>query len=509
MFTSRSIRLQTASCKRSKNGTDTKMGLNFPPVLDQKEMAQQAAATPVGAVRSTMETEIPPVVRSVLELAHAIVSSAVYFRTSPGFEGGLFYQGRPYCFAGGFRDSTRPMDYDEKGNYMRLRDPIVYGALSLPITTAYLCELHGKGVFDVNKPLVEYLPELVEKLPAGTPVTARSILNFTTVVDDATVLKDAGASPWRPLFAWNACAATQAAVYEPINRFLSGGSTLGLSGRQQRENLVLYVQSSPHSGLIRCVDPRRARLSHFSVALLVAAVETQLKGTSFEDSIRSLFFERAQSHAAGYGAPKLWRNPSDIFYQSTGLARQHQAFRRPVPAGTVDNCGPPALNASLNLHAPVEDYAKLLLLSLDAILNARAVWGTPNASRAWHYDWGVQFHPRRGEIQMRPCVLSGLDYIPAAASFRYAIETELGCLGLTTCGTRSARLLAGNIPSIVQQIFVKHVLRRGVDVFEPLDLDNPQKKGNESTTPNKEIKETVDRQRLTRFLKTRDHHTRH
>ncbi|ESL09128.1 hypothetical protein TRSC58_03158 [Trypanosoma rangeli SC58] len=486
-----------------------RIGMEFPPVKSREEIlsSQQAAVTQED-IRKDMQDDIPPVVRSVLELAHLMMSGhSQKLRGSPGYQGGLFYGGRPFCFASGYRDGTRPRDMEDKGNHMKLKDPLTYGVLSLPVTAGYLCELHGKGVFDLQAPLSRYLPELEEKLDPS--VTARSILAFETVVDDNQVMKDAGVRRFRPLFAWNVCAATQRCVYAPITHFFAGGSAKAVTGQQQRENYVQYLRSSSRGRVRPRPRPRRwmfcRGVSHFSVALLIAAVERQLQGISFEDSVRQTVFEPAQSHGAGYGPPKLWRDPNEMFYQPRGLARQHQGFSHPLPTGAPENSGPPLLNASLNLYAPVEDYGKLLLLSLDAVRHARTALGAAGT----HFDFGVEWlngdQESRQRMQLTRRVME-IDYVPAAASFRYNCEHDLGCFGVTNCGTRSACVLANTLSRMIQHLFVKHVIQKGVDVMRGPDLDNP---GQEQSGTGTKFRKIIKKQEYTSYFRKHDAHKRY
>nr|CCC53747.1 conserved hypothetical protein [Trypanosoma vivax Y486] len=488
-----------------------RIGIDFPPVKDREEVlkAQQAAVTQE-QIRESMQEDIPPVVRSVLELTHLMMSGhSQKLKAAPGYQGGLFYSGRPFCFASGYRDGTRPRDMDDKGNHMKLKDPLTYGTLSLPVTVGYLCELHGKGVFDLNRPLCHYLPELEHQL--GTNVTARTILTFTTVLNEKQIMKDARADVLRPHVSRNICAATQRYVYGPLNRFFAGGSSAALTGKQQRENLVQYLRSSTRT-MLSTQSPKRAYcsgVSHFTIALLVAAVESQLQGSSFEASIRKTVFEPAQSHGAGYGPPKLWRDPNEIFYQPSGLALQHQGFRRPVKEGSLDNCGPPLLNASLNMHAPVEDYGKLLLLSLDAIRHARKELDEvpcieSNARTRAHYDFGVEWLDNCTRLQLTRRVLS-IDYIPTASSFRYSCDHDLGCFGVCNCGTRDACLLGNTISRMIQHLFVKHVIGKGVDALRGPNLDNPNTP--ESKTEEK-FRKITKQQEYTTYFKRHDAHKR-
>ncbi|RHW68372.1 Beta-lactamase [Trypanosoma brucei equiperdum] len=495
----------------SEECTKRRIGMNFPPVKDRDDVlkAQKGAVTQE-QIRDGMQDDTPPVVRSVLELAHLMMSGhSQKLRAAPGYQGGLFYSGSPFCFASGYRDGTRPRDMDEKGNHMKLKDPLTYGVLSLPITAAYLCELHGTGVFDLHQPLRHYLPELEQKLDAE--VTARSILSFRTVLNEQQIMKDAGVDRVRPHVTRNICAATQRYVYMPINCFFAGGSSAALSGQEQRENFVQYLRSSPSCTFKKVTTHRayRCGVSHFSVALLVAAVERQLGGISFEASIRKVVFEPAQSHGAGYGPPKLWRDPNEIFYQPSGLALQHQGFVKPLAAGSLDNCGPPLLNSSLNLHAPVEDYGKLLLLSLDAIRHARKELGEFDSNSGAipsypHYDFGVEWLDTGRRLQLTRRVL-GIDYIPTASSFRYNCEHDLGCFGICNCGTRDACLLGNTISRVIQHLFVKHIIEKGVNPMKGPNLDNPNE--GESETELK-FRKVVDEQKYTSVFKKHDAHTR-
>nr|CCC95704.1 unnamed protein product [Trypanosoma congolense IL3000] len=503
--------METDEPLTSESPDQRKIGMNFPPVKDREEIikAQQGAVTQE-QIRESMQDDTPPLVRSVLELAHLMVSGhSQKLRAAPGYQGGLFYGGRPFCFASGYRDGTRPRDMDEKGNHMKLKDPLNYGVLSLPITVGYLCELHGKGVFDFNRPLQEYLPELEHKL--GPSVTARSILSFQTVLNEKQIMKDAGIDKIRPHLAKNICAATQRCVYTPISRFFAGGSSTALSGQQQRDNFVQYLRSSPRPMLkkISLKQAYRHGVSHFSIALLMSAVERKLGSGGFEASIRKLVFEPAQSHGAGYGPPKLWRDPNELFYQPSGLALQHQGFLKPLKEGSLDNCGPPFLNASLNLHAPVEDYGKLLLLSLDAIRHARKVLGeavppSTAVQSAPHYDFGVEWLDSGRRLQLARRVV-GIDYIPTASSFRYCCEHDLGCFGICNSGTRDACLLGNTISRVIQHLFVKHVIEKGVNPLKGPDLDNP--KGESSETEEK-FRKIVKEQEYTNFFKKHDAHKR-
>lgn len=492
-----------------------KLRIDFPPVKDKNEIVSaQRAAVKQEEIREDMEHDIPPVVRSVLELSHLTMSGhSLWLRASPGYQGGLFHKGKPFCFASGYRDATRPLDVEDKGNHMKLKDPLVYGTLSLPITAAYLCDLHGRDIFDLQKPIVAYLPELQGKLSEA--VTGRSILSFTHGIDDAHLLKDAGAHPLKVFCSTSIAAAAQTNLYSPITRFLAGGAAMSgagkaaaLTGQQQRANFVQYVRSAPRIQRSFHRSLRRAHISHCSVALLLAAVETQLKGRSFEEEMRTGFFEKAESYGSGYGAPTLWKNPNELFYQPTGQALQHTRFKQPLPVESPLNCGPAVFNGSLNLYAPSEDYAKLLLLSLDTIMDARELLGTLSEAKDAtyaYYDFGVQYVPTKKELRLTRSVLTTLDAVPAAASLRYSCEHDLGCFGIASCGTRSARVFANNLSRMIQHLFVKHVLAKGIDPQKQVDLNNPAQQ--DEASDNK-LQKVLNKQKYTSYFKKYDVHKR-
>mmetsp|Transcript_50503 Transcript_50503/g.58110 ORF Transcript_50503/g.58110 Transcript_50503/m.58110 type:complete len:522 (+) Transcript_50503:33-1598(+) len=483
-----------------------KIGPVFAPLKTVDEIHQSAYTTQEAAKEGlgTPQDQIPPVVRSLLELANVMmIGHSSKLRGCPGYQGGLFYGGKPFCIASGYRDSGSPMNMDNKENFIKLKDPLVYGELTIPITATFLCQLHEEGVLDMERPLVEYLPDLGEKFDR---LTARSILQCKTTLDDAKILKDCGAAPWKAYLSLNPCESMQTNVYEPINKFFAAGASHAvLNGQQQRSHLVQYLRTAgtslpkPRS----VTNLRSARtISHFSIALLVAAAESQLQGVSFEDSIRKRLFEPCQCHAAGFGAPKVYRDPSDMFYKPSGLSLQHQTFHTPVPQGSLRNCAPPIFNGSLNLYAPVEDMAKLLLLSVDTLRNARDALG-PEPITAPHYDMGLWFDPVKCETSLRRNVFRGLDFLPSAAVFQYNAEYDVGVFSVSSCGTRNGRFFSNTFAKVLQHLYVKHIVEKGINPND--SSDDPQ--APKSETERKFSKMTKEREYKTVF-KSHDAHRR-
>lgn len=486
-----------------------KIGPVFAPLKTMEEVQQQSAYTTQEAAKEGLgssQEQIPPVVRSLLELANVMmIGHSSKLKGCPGYQGGLFFRGKPFCIASGYRDSSRPMDMDAKDNFIKLKDPLVYGELTIPITATFLCQLHEEGVMDLERPLVEYLPDLGEKYDR---LTARSILQCKTTLDDAKILSDCGAAPWKAHLSFNPCESMQVHVYEPINKFFAAGASHAvLNGPQQRSNLVQYLRTTGSTSLPKprsVTSLRSARtISHFSIALLVAAAESQLQGVTFEDAIRKRLFEPAQCHAAGFGAPKVYRDPNDMFYKPSGLALQHQTYRTPVPQGSLRNCAPPVFNGSLNLYAPAEEMAKLLLLSVDTLRNARDALG-PEPVAAPHFDMGLWIDPGRSECSLRRRVFRGFDFLPSAASLQYSAEHDVGVFSISTCGTRNGRFFSNTFSKVLQHLYVKHIVEKGVNLDESSDDPNAPK----SETERKFTKMTKEREYKSVF-KSHDAHKRY
>lgn len=480
-----------------------KIGVRFPPVKSQQEIAeenmQRAHTTPEAAKEAASDSGTPPVVRSILELAHVMmIGHSCKLKACPGYQGGVFYSGKPFCVSCGYRDGSKPLDMEDKANHMRLKDPMLYGPLSLPVTSMLLCQLHEEGIFDLEKPLIEYYPELGDRYRR---FTGRSILKFETVVDRSAILKDAGASLWRPYVSWNACRAMQDHVYSPLSKFLSAGATKPLDGAQQRSNFLEYMRSSTGRARPKYVSLHKGRVCHLSVALLLAVVERRLGG-SFEDAMRSKIFLPAQANASGYGPPLLYRDPNDMFYKPTGQALQHEGFKKPIPPSSPLNAAPPLLNGSLNLYTHSEEFAKLLFLALDTIHNARNELGKESVAYP-HYDLGLLYRPDRQEYSLSRSVFTGLDFVPTSTSFRYNAEFDVGVFALSSCGTRNGRLFSNGFARALQHLFLEHVTKKGINPDSGTEDPTVEKSETE-----KKFKKLTDEAKYTNVFKRYDAHRR-
>lgn len=496
------------SSTTTKQTDRRKIGVSFMPVKSQQELSDEAQAAQKAHTSQEAAKEAgidnnngtPPVVRSILEMAHLMMlGHSCKLKACPGYQGGVFYNGKPFCIACGYRDGSKPLDMDDKANHMRLKDPMLYGTLTLPVTSMLLCQLHEDGVVDLERPLVEYYPELGDQF---SRMTARSILKFETVLDSSAILRDVGASLWKPYLAWNACASMQQHVYSPINKFFAAGSTKPLTGAQQRGNFLEYIRSSASKVKPNYVPLQKGRVCHFSVALLMAVMERQLGGKSFEEVMRSKIFEPSQSNAAGYGVPQVYRDPNEMFYKPIGQALQHQGFKSPIPAGSSANSSPALFNGSLNLYAPSEEFGKLLFLSLDTIHNARSVLGK-EAVNYPHYDFGLLYRPEKDEYSLSRNIFSGMDFVPTSTTFRYNAEYDVGVFALSSCGTRNGRMFSNAFSRVLQHLFLEHVSKKGINPDES-SMDPTVAKSETET----KFEKIADEAKYTNVFKRHDSHKR-
>ena len=476
-------------------GVVRRLGPDFPKAKslieveeEEKKRAEEAAAKGGKYVPAT--GELPPVIRSVMELS---IQNMSWLSQSggctPGGQGGVFYKGKPYCFAFGYRDGTRVIDLEEKGNHMKAKDPLLCNHLSIPAMTALLCQLSDEDVIHFDTPLSQCIPELGDGYDKVTP---RDVMSYQAVLDESKILKDCGASSM--MASWwmrqNVSDGFEKNVYSPVCKFFNVGAStasgLMLSGKQQRENFVQYLVASKR-GTAR-IPAKHCRPSHFSLALLAACIERRLSQraastassssssppvTSFEDCIKEKLFEPLDCKAAGYGPPKQFRDPNELFYRPSGIASGHHGFKIAVAQGAFANAAPPLLNASLNMYAPAEEVSKILLVSLDCVQNARKTLGHLANMPSYHYDLGVTVNTTTNTLFLRHQLRQCLDCLPYSASFVYDTKNDLASFTLSNSGSRRARLFANVMTRMTHYHFVQNVLLTGSDAEAARDPSKP------------------------------------
>jgi hypothetical protein len=441
------------------------------PFEEAAKLAQEKAAaagagraTPSSAVPDansdgTGKDAIPPVLRSVLSFgANTSYMLARGTRCSPGLQGGLFYKGKPFCYSVGYRDIARGLDPDDKGNWLRLRDPMAYGALSTPITGLACWKMHKEVdmCFDMNEPITRYLPELPRFFEGITP---RNALSMQAGLSDASVYRTFGiAAPgWLPP---RAPLTYHEKVFAPLSAALGGPDA---TGKQQRDALIKHlVDNEGRLEPVRRLQPERAHASQFALALLVAAME-RVAESPFEDVMKEVVFDILDTPSAGYGVPAII-GKSNTFYQAGGLPCGHLTTSTVVPPGDARMAAPPVFNGSLNLFSQPEHFSKLLLSALEATATARKELAPPTAKAGYH-ELGFHVNQAKNRVTHMQNVRGTTPFTPCAAAVWFDAERDVGSFTVTHCGTRRARLLANLCGQIPGNLFIKQCLDTGMDVF--------------------------------------------
>jgi hypothetical protein len=432
--------------------------------MTHKEMVEKYGEE--GAAAKQQGSVLPPTVRSVLQLcANSLSMWSWKFRSTPGFHCGLMFKGNPSGFANGYRCSTEPMNMDNENNFLRLKDPLLAGRLSVPIFSMLLLQLSDDKVLDLNKPLTEYLPELSPKFER---LTAAAILSGHATLDEAAVLRDVGAKPWRALAHRNQCEAAHEYVHHPITNFFSLHRNEISSAVEQRRNFVEYLRTAKMSKPL--LRPQRSmRPSHFSIALIAAAIDAQVKGT-FEEQMRVKIFEPIDCHPCGFGVPALYRNPNEMFYKDPGHSLQHSTFYKPIPFGAPKNAGPLLFNASMNMYGPVEEMTRLLLFAFKTIDEAKKKLNLPCPSSP-HLVFGALYKPsvQRYEVSSHP--LDALDILPSVGCARYDVIPQNGVYCVSNCGAFQSRVFTKLAPIFCTATVKRYILKHNHDPYQQLQED--------------------------------------
>lgn len=533
--------------------------MKYGPVIEgTKELKDlQPSAQGGGPEEGADDGKMPPVIRSVLELTHSFMSSqSQKLRMCPGYQGGLFYKGKPYCFACGYRDGTRGLDMDDKGNHLRLKDPCVVGTLSIPITAMLVGQLHDEGRMKMDQPVLELLPDFHDALSgpaldAYRLLTPRSILDFKTQLDERTIYKHAGVHIPRITWGWNPAKVYHEAVTAKIDDFFgidipgrpkastkkdSKGSALSAAtlaavkrasgnsaqstvdmtspavAAQYRRTYIQYLTSLRGSIAVSQV-PRpalglgRAHVPHFTFALLTAAIDKALEkkplvepalpasATIFEEAMHERLFKNMQALSAGYGPPKPWRDPTSIFYTPTGQTAGHLTFGTPVQLGDPTNAGSPLFNSSMNLYAPIEEFASLMMTSIDMTHKTHAN-GKPSHAEIRN---GLYYEPSMDTYLGLVKPFSGMDLLPFAASMRYMPAHDLGTFCVVNSGMRRSRWFTRTGSKATETIFLNNIIKKGVVVETTTEDDEAVKQMQDSVeklqTKKKPFSQAVDAHR--------------
>lgn len=423
--------------------------------------APPPAAAAANAVASSGGKMIPPVIRSCLTLTCQAAGFLSWtLRGAPGMQGGLMYKGTPYCFATGYRDRSRGTDYEDKGNHLRLRDPLCYHRLSVPILGQLLWILHQEKKLSVEEPLTAFLP--AGELPSRFDrLTARDLLTYQVGIDDDSVYKRLGFS--RPTFGViGGGPRYHSKLWQPL-REKFGEMEPGATAAASRRNLLAFLREEGEKlPAPRKLPVSNPRVSHTGFAVLAACIDRVMQ-KPFEEVMFEKVFQPLEALSVGYGVPAILVRTS-IFFQPTGLSNGHYSFSRPVKSGDIRNTTPMLFNPSLNLFAQPEDFSKLLVTTLACAVKWTQEFPPATKMHPYH-EMGMQIDPATSIFRLitQP---TGLDVMPYCAAFSYNSEKDLGGFAVANCGSSSARITASITAAAIPKMFKNQVLDEGVDPFD-------------------------------------------
>lgn len=447
-----------------------------------------SGASASGPVTQEKGTPMPPVVRSVLAFsANSTQVTSWMIKGAPALAGGLLYQGRPFCYAGGYRDTARGMDNDDKGNHLKLRDPMGVHELSVPVMGVMAWKLHNEKKLNLFTPITHYVKELPEMYEL---FTLRDIFSFRANIQDKAIFASVGASTPNP-YAIKASTQYYDRVWKPV-----GDAFTGKTPSDCRTSLLKHmVDKVGKLPPVRHHRSARGGVSHCALALAAIAMERVME-TSFEEMMQNTVFNSIEATTAGYGVPAQV-NRSYVFYQPTGLPSGHYDYYKPVPPGDVRNAAPPVFNQSLNLFANAEDAGKLAILALEASVNATKEFERPNAIGIQpYYELGLLYDPKKKSYTSIADYVKLSGVTPFAFTLTYDLETDAGAFAVINCGSRRARLIARLAATSTTLTFQRQCLDAGMDIFnEGKDFEAPQ--GDKVNLADAGIQEEMQKQEKT------------
>jgi CubicO group peptidase (beta-lactamase class C family) len=461
-----------------------------------------------GQLSDQKAVPIPPVIRSALTFSGqcVMITSRGLGRAIVGSTGGLLYQGRSFCYAAGFRDGSRGFDNEDKGNHLKLRDPVGVHRLTIPMTGLLAWRLHKDKKLDLFRPITEYLPELPRTYDG---VICRDILSFRAAVSDEGIFKSVGAKIPSAFDSKRQLKYFEN-VWQPVSAAFAGKTAT-----ESRASLLTHiVKNSDKLPRVRRLISPKGQVSHTAIALLAVAME-RVMNDSYESLMEKNVFQIVETPSAGFGAPKII-NRSHIFYQPGGLPAGHWLATKAVKPEAPENAAPAVFNSSLNMYANPEEFAKLMIVAFEGCVNAVKEFPGLGGITPYH-ELGVWYEPSSQNFSISQDMFGNELPTPFSASANYNLDKDVGSFVITNCGSRRARFITNFSSTLTTTLFIKQVINAGVNVWEGMDVPEAQvtmhprdARTSEQATKDAERmgKLSMDRQGYSKLVGGLDNHTR-
>jgi hypothetical protein len=434
-----------------------------PPPPGANAGGQAGSVLPAGqSGESQPAKQITPIMRSVLQLCTQVVGvSAMGLKTIPGVHSGIIYKAKPFGYSCGYRDAARGIDYEDKGNHLKLRDPMGLHYLTIPITAQLVWNMNKLGVLDVEKPLTDYVPELPKD--TFSRLTARELLSYTVGIDDNAVFKDLGLKvPPAMNFGLTPLAQQhEDQLWTPLRKHF--GEAQGLTPMECRNNVITYLKKNASNlpKVKRVENFFKVKPSLFGFVVLTAAIE-RIYNKPFEDVMQEKIFKEAYTASMGFGVPQVLAHTSQFFQPKGGSSGHYGWYAKPsIEFGNPKNAAPSIFNSCLNGYGVVEDISYLICCTCQLSVQAVKQFGAPSKTTPY-FEFGVQVDPRKDVIKLLAQPTYGY-CTPYSAAFHYHTETMYGGYAVGNCGSPRAKAIVNCATMLNELVLKKMVLDEGVD----------------------------------------------
>eukprot|EP00759_Apiculatamorpha_spiralis_P007289 PhF_6_TR14274/c0_g1_i1/m.22957 len=404
---------------------------------------------------SETKGEVDAITRSAMEhAAHQIFTFNKILHCTPGLTIAVVNRGKTVGLAAGYRDASRSMSMDDKGNYLRLRDPMAMCGFTVPITSYAALLLHDDKKIDLDVPL----RSIVKKLDVAPDITLRTLLCSHTTLRDKQVLKLLGYSS----------AYSNRKQYEHVYPHIE-------AKLPNRTLLREFFYSNTKNLRISKIEAGKVKSpSYFGVALACSIIEKMLN-KPYETLVTEKVFKDKETNAVtcGYGTPEVKQpKTSHLFYQTSGTAKAHWGEKVVVDTHVPL---PNVLLPAIGLYGTIED-AGIIMRKVWPRIGAEATSSAPTTGIKFstvegHY--GVHVLRKKNLLMCYHPVILPVFPLPASASFIYSIDLNMGCAVIATSGTVRASFLSRLGVKSGIRVFQNYVLKHGDDETPAKDEESP------------------------------------
>eukprot|EP00760_Papus_ankaliazontas_P034594 PhM_4_TR7273/c0_g1_i1/m.90757 len=365
---------------------------------------------------------VDPHTRSAMEYAIRVgLSFAKFTHATPGFFLSVVNKGDSVTSSCGYRDGARGLDLEDKGNYLRLKDPLSLSNVTQVVTSYLAMLLHDEKKLDLDAPITKYAAGLA----ATSDCTLRTLLSNRSGIRD-----------WRVLHSYGCGSSARF-----LKRSCDAHPIVMKTVQERTPNSEALLQFFADNKIaMREMGKTKLRPSVFGVAVAAAIIEHATSrpiGALMKDKI----FDPAGAETVDFGepTPKEQRN-AHLFYQTKGSAKPH--WRINVVADTISMPLASVLQPALGLYGTSDDISTILHKAWNKIADEAFATAPPEGITWFHAESFMGTVVLRGQhsvVNYAP--LAPTIPYPHMASAVYNRDYDIGAFCSTNCANlRSAGL---------------------------------------------------------------------